>query len=147
MAYITLYRRHGEDCRNKRCTCGTTETNAKGHKIHEKTCEGIDRNYRRCECSVWFETNEHGKQRQWCSKETSWAAAERMARQIETQSNGRPSRESSKNATVKDAVESFLIAKRNENLASDTLYRHEHIMELFLDLRTPGHHVHQRCNG
>ena len=58
---------------------------------------------------------------------------ERKARQIEGQSNGTPSPKSSKNATVKDAVESFLIAKSKENLASDTLYRHEHIMELFLD--------------
>jgi integrase/recombinase XerD len=131
--YIQLYRRHNEDCRNRRCTCGTTETNSKGHKVHQKTCEGIDKHYRRCECSVWFETNENGKQRQWCSKENSWAAAERKARQLEERSNNGTVATPTAARTVKEAIELFLNNKRGENLAPDSLYRHEHITGLLLE--------------
>jgi integrase/recombinase XerD len=125
---ISLYRRHNEDCRNRRCTCKTTQTNAKGHKIHQNDCAAIDKHYRRCECSVWFETNNNGKQRQWCSKETTWAAAERKAREIEErQKNGITSPITAR--TVKEAIELFLTSKVNANLEPDSLYRNELTME------------------
>jgi len=126
--HISLYRRHNEECRNHRCTCRTTETNAKGHKIHAKDCEAIDKHYRRCDCSVWFETNKDGKQSQWCSKENTWAAAERKAREIEERGkNGVTSPTAA--TTIKDAIELFLTKKTTKKLEPDSLYRNELTME------------------
>jgi site-specific recombinase XerD len=66
---------------------------------------------------------------------TDWEVAQRKARQIEQQLEdaelGKTPPGASK--TVKEAVELFLDNKRGENLAADSLYRHEHITQQLLD--------------
>jgi site-specific recombinase XerD len=118
---LTLYRRHTKTCKHK-----------------------SEKDYQRCECPVWFEANVVGRrwntetetwaqapnesiQSRWSSKEKNWRAAEYKARQLEQQ-NSHPAAMS-----VKEAVEVFLTSKRNENLAADTVYRHEQIMKSLVE--------------
>jgi len=68
-------------------------------------------------------------QSRWSSKEKNWRSAEHKARQLEQQLEDILTGRSRPDAkTIKEAVELFLTSKRNENLAADTVYRHEQIM-------------------
>jgi site-specific recombinase XerD len=98
---------------------------------HKATCEHkADPTWKRCDCSVWFQTNIDGEQNRWSSKTSSWEAAARKARLLEQQAeNGGSVRTTAK--TVKEAIEEFLnhkrtfITKRGRRIADDTFYRHE----------------------
>jgi hypothetical protein len=57
---VDIYKRHSADCSHK-----------------------ADRNCRRCECPVWLQTNENGKQRLWSAKTRVWVEGERKAKEIE----------------------------------------------------------------
>jgi hypothetical protein len=125
---ITLYRRHTKACTHQ-----------------------ADKAYQRCDCPVWFEANVIGRrwntdtetwvqtgnesvQSRWSSKERNWRAAEHKARQLEQQLEDiQQGKSRSDVKTVQQAVDLFLQAKRNENLASDTVYRHEQIMKSLAD--------------
>src|SRR5207245_10781458 len=114
---------------------------------HTKTCSHqADKAYQRRDCAVWFEANVIGRrwntdtetwvqtanesmQSRWSSKEKNWRSAEHKARQLEQQLDDILTGKSRPDVkTVQQAVELFLTSKRNENLAADMLYRHEHIM-------------------
>lgn len=103
------------------------------YKRHNETCDHKDdRTYRRCDCKVWLQTNVSGVQKRWSAKTDSWDAAQRQARALEVRSeNGTPSPTAAK--TVAQAVDLFLDNKRGENLAADSLYRHEHITKQLLE--------------
>ena len=117
------------------------------YRRHTKTCSHqADKAYQRCDCPVWFEANVIGRrwntdtetwvqtanesmQSRWSSKEKNWRSAEHKARQLEQQLDDILTGKSRPDVkTVQQAVELFLTSKRNENLAADTLYRHEQIM-------------------
>jgi len=101
------------------------------YKRHKATCSHKgDKNYRRCDCAVWFQTNGDGKQTRWSSKLSGWEAATKKARALEQQvEDGGSLRTTAK--TVKEAIEDFLkhkqtfITKRGRRIADDTFYRHE----------------------
>jgi integrase/recombinase XerD len=111
VAYIP-YRRHKQDCEHK------------GDKF-----------YRRCQCPMWIEQNGDGTQKRWSLRDSSWAAAEREIDRLkkvdEAAKYGGTSPVAAK--TVKEAAEAFLLAKGNEDLAEDTIYRCEQAMKLLVD--------------
>jgi len=75
------------------------------------------------------QTANESMQSRWSSKEKNWRSAEHKARQLEQQLDDILTGKSRPDVkTVQQAVELFLTSKRNENLAADTLYRHEQIM-------------------
>jgi Zn-finger protein len=106
---VDIYKRHSADCSHK-----------------------ADRNCRRCECPVWLQTNENGKQRLWSAKTRVWVEGERKAKEIERAYDATGTAPTAAK-TVKEAIELFLNTKRGEDLAPDTLYRHEYITGLLLD--------------
>ncbi len=106
------------------------------YRRHKAACEHKgDPQYKRCHCPVWFQTNQDGKQKRWTSREVTWEAAQRIANHLMQQDEdarlGRTVPGAAK--TVKEAIERFLVAKRNESLSPDTVYRHEQITKLLLD--------------
>jgi site-specific recombinase XerD len=105
---VIVYRRHSQDCDHK-----------------------DDRYYRRCNCTVWLQTNEKGKQRLWSAKTRNWAEAERQGKEIERAYDATGAVPTAAK-TVEEAIKLFLDAKRGEQLSPDTLYRHEYITGLLL---------------
>jgi site-specific recombinase XerD len=114
MIQVTVYRRHSADC-------------AKRDSKDQK---------RACECKVWLGWNKDGKQTQKSAKTRDWNLAAEQARVIEKTLNdaalGKPA-EPNAAKTVEQAVTSFLVKKRNENLAVDSVYRHEQITKSLVD--------------
>lgn len=109
------------------------------YKRHRQECEHKgDKNHRRCRCSVWFEWNINGKQTRQSAKTASWENAQEKARAIERKHlDGETGRTPIKPATqVEEAISLFMASKRGEDLASDTLYRHEQTLERLQDFCT-----------
>ena len=92
-------------------------------------CAGFARPSLNIETDSWVQTANESMQSRWSSKEKNWRSAEHKARQLEQQLEDILTGRSRPDAkTIKEAVELFLTSKRNENLAADTVYRHEQIM-------------------
>jgi site-specific recombinase XerD len=107
---VLIYKRHSADCDHK-----------------------DDRIWKRCDCKVWLGWNKDGKQVQRSAKTRSWEAAQRQARALELQFEDGLVASPVAAKTVQQAVELFLANKRGENLAPDSLYRHEHITGQLLE--------------
>jgi site-specific recombinase XerD len=103
--HIILYKRHRKDCPHK-----------------------ADKHYKRCDCPVWFETNQHGVQKRQTSGMTTWESAQKKARMAEQQHEdaelGRTAKPGAAK-TVKEAVALYTDSKRGEHLAENTLYKHK----------------------
>lgn len=99
------------------------------YKRHKQNCSHkSDRNYRRCDCSIWLEVNANGDQLRESTKTPDWDIAERRAQELKVRLTDKrqtlaPDTEV-QGVTVKEAIERFLLAKSGENLASGTLYNH-----------------------
>lgn len=119
MAYITLYKRHTESCCEKH---GWFHT-----RLKNQGAPSPDPTYKRCDCPIWFQSNENGKQTRWSSKESVWAGAEKKKRSIED--GQRPARPS-EGKTITEAIQRFISAKEADGVAADTLYRHKLILGL-----------------
>jgi site-specific recombinase XerD len=99
------------------------------YKRHNETCDHRgDRTYRRCNCRVWLGWWIEGKQFQVSAKTRSWEAAARQARAIEERAEDGLAPTATAAKTVAEAIDLFLANKRGEKIASDSLYRHEHIL-------------------
>jgi site-specific recombinase XerD len=96
---ITVYKRHSADCEHK-----------------------DDRNYKRCNCAVWLSYREGGKQVLRSAKTRDWAEGQAKAEVQKKRSDGG----TPEAKTVAEAIALFLESKRSENLAADSIYRHEH---------------------
>ena len=96
---ITVYKRHSADCEHK-----------------------DDRNYKRCNCAVWLSYREGGKQVLRSAKTRDWAEGQAKAEVQKKRSDGG----TPEAKTVAEAIALFLESKRGENLAADSIYRHEH---------------------
>lgn len=97
------------------------------YKRHSAGCDHQeDRNWKRCDCNVWLAWSKDGKQVKQSAKTRSWEAGQRAAGTLAKQfADGlTPSPVNAK--TVQQAIDLFLANKRGENLAADSLYRHEH---------------------
>jgi site-specific recombinase XerD len=123
--------------------------NIQVYRRHTRACDHrSDKYYKRCECPIWFEANVMGRrfetkaerwvktpnresiQNRWSSHERNWGVAERQARLLEQQYDDIESGKTTQQPdakTVAQAIELFLANKRGENLAADSLYRHEHV--------------------
>jgi integrase/recombinase XerD len=123
--------------------------NIQVYRRHTRACDHRgDKFYKRCECPIWFEANVMGRrfetkaerwvktpnresiQNRWSSHEKNWGVAERQARLLEQQYDDIESGKTTQQPdakTVAQAIELFLANKRGENLAADSLYRHEHV--------------------
>lgn len=114
MAYITLYKRHTETCCEKHKWFHT--------RLENHGAPPPDPTFKRCDCPIWFQSNENGKQTRWSSKETVWADAEKKKLLIE---NGKELAHQTKAdaMTVEQAVDAFMDAKRNAGLEEPTLQK------------------------
>ena len=100
---VTVYKRHSADCEHK-----------------------ADRNYKRCDCAVWLSYRRDGRQVLESAKTRSWAEGQTKAeKKAQSEAGVTPSATAAK--TVAGAIALFLENKRGENLAADSIYRHEHI--------------------
>lgn len=98
------------------------------YKRHKAACEhGDDKNFRRCRCAIWLEWNLNGQQTRKSAKTFSWDEAQQKARKIEQEHLNAELGHSKPGApkTVADAISLFLDSKRGEDLAENTLYKHE----------------------
>jgi hypothetical protein len=102
------------------------------YKRHKPDCaHADDKPYRRCNCSVWLEWNDKGKQTRKSAKTRSWAFAEEKARAVErtyldAELGRGPAPAEAK--TVEQAIALFLDSKRGEDLSPNTLYKHRHTL-------------------
>jgi integrase/recombinase XerD len=107
------------------------------YKRHKTGCaHADDKNYRRCDCSVWMEWNDNGKQTRKSAKTRSWSNAERIAADIEkkhldAQLGVGPSPAEAK--SVEQAIALFHDSKRGEDLSPNTLYKHRHTLKRLQD--------------
>jgi integrase/recombinase XerD len=91
-------------------------------------CDHKDaRTWKRCNCAVWLGYTRDGKQVQKSAKTRSWADGQRKAELLMQQFDDGTAPSATSAKTVAQAIDLFLANKRGENLASDSLYRHEHI--------------------
>lgn len=98
------------------------------YKRHRADCDHADdKSYKRCDCSVWIEFNDKGKQTRQSAKTRSWAIAAQLAAHIEQThldaalGKGPAPSEAKR---VNEAIALFMDSKRGEDLAANTLYKH-----------------------
>ena len=132
---VYSYKRHTQECRVKHGWVHSPACDAinKGKKVKTGcSCPKPDKNFKRCDCPIWFESNEGGKQRRWSSKEANKEVADRKLRRAEAK--GEPLVPGT-NKTLEDAVTAFLENKRNKTTkrgttpCADTLYRYEAVLD------------------
>jgi len=103
---ITIFVRHGSGCAHR-----------------------SDEFFKRCQCRKHLRWSDETGQQRRSAKSRSWAAAERLKREIELQleEGCQPDPESHAPVAIGEAIETFLRAKQGENISSGVIakYRRE----------------------
>ena len=108
------------------------------YKRHKRACpHRADKHYKRCDCSVWLEWSFKGKQTRISSGSSSWETAAKKARLMEKQHDdaelGLPKPKSGVAKAVSEGIALFMDCKRGEDLAANTLYKHNLTLSRFQD--------------
>jgi integrase/recombinase XerD len=100
---------------------------------HYHPCRQTDINHRRCKCPKWIQgvLDPAKPALRQSAKTRSWEKAEQECRRLEKQyeealENGKPAPEK---ITIENAVKQFIVAKTNEGLQEQTIYKLKLIFE------------------
>lgn len=104
---------------------------------HKKDCDHAgEEGYARCRCAKWLRYSRHGKQFRQSANTRSFGTALEKARELERRLNAGetpvlPRPEQPKKPTIKDKIETHILAKQSEGLSNSTRRKLKYQLGLF----------------